>query len=103
MKNLDQLIEAHLKAKAAEEAAYLAIEGEGTDAQWDAFFNAQDATKAALNAMLSATCNIALGMIKGVESRNNVRAFFELAALRDGDAREKAIQKAYELATISRR
>lgn len=99
--NLRQLTHAHLDAQANETAAFQAIEGAGTDAQWDAYFDAQDDARIARDRMLAETRKIALSMIKDENSRNNVTAFFDLAIQRDGDAREKAIIKAFELAALA--
>lgn len=99
--NLRKLAHAYLDAQANENAAFQAIEGAGTDAQWDAYFDAQDDSCEARDRMLTETRKITLSMIKCDNDRNNVTAFFDLAIRREGDARAKAIMKAFELAALT--
>ena len=90
----------YIAALAEENAAFNAIKDAGTDAQWDSYFDAQEACTEARNLMLDEACAIALGMISDAESRSNVAKFFDIAKCREGDARTKAIAKAMELSKL---
>lgn len=99
--NLLELYYSHLDAKENETAAFQAIKGEGTDAQWRAYFDAQEKARVARNRLLVETQKDALSMIKNKNIRSNLTDFFQSAIQRDGEARDKAIMKACELAVLA--
>jgi len=99
--NLNQLANEYLQAQANEDSAFQAIEGTGTDEQWDAYFDAQEGARIALERMLDATREIAFRMVKDKDSRDNLTSFFRIAIHRDGDVRKRAVEKAFELAMLT--
>ena len=98
--NLNQLTIEYLRAQANENKAFYAIEGTGTGEQWDVYFDAQAEARIALEAMLCRTLDIVLRMTEDEDNRKKVTSFFYAAINRGGDVREKAIEKAFELATL---
>ena len=100
MSTLAQLVDNYVQAVALETAAFNAIEGEGTDEQWDKFITACSTAKIALNDLLVETSDRACAMIKGFEHKRIVAEFFTIGISREGEAREKSLQKAFELAAL---
>jgi hypothetical protein len=99
--NLRQMVGAYVEAKSNEDAAFRAIGAECTDAQCHAYFDACDGVRIARDRMLIEARKIALTMVKDEDNRNNVTAFFDKAIERNGNTREKAIKRAFELAVLT--
>ena len=99
--NLRQMVCAYVNARSNEDAAFRAIGDECSDAQCDAYFNACDGVRIARDRMLTEARKIALTMVNDEDSRNNVAAFFDKAIERNGNTREKAIKRAFELAVLT--
>lgn len=69
----------YVMAKALAEQAFGALEGEGTDAQWEAMDEADAALIEAKNQLLEWGKEVALKMIRVKEDRENVKKLFEMA------------------------